>query len=541
MSGHYGPSIENGTVRYFSATQLKIADGCLRSWHWQYVAKKPKRESASFEIGRVVHAELERYVRDGVDCLGPIARSALPFLRQKPLWSSVQVEQEVTGVILAGVKLVGKIDLSFEYGGHSWIYDHKTASSRKYTPTPHDLASDLQLAIYAVALAKPRTIVGHSVMQTKQRGHGLIHTGDLPLDHFRGVLNGKVQLARQIIDSVLVTDSNEVPCNTNACEAYGGCHHKSYCDGWQKRTLDDIFGKDFDMARFNIKPELDQLKTAENNSDPVRSEALELFARLDRCNLMPGFPAIGAEVAPYFAAHKKYPTVGQAYAGSGALGNNMLNSIEDLREFTTEIEAEYGNKVLAPDAPISNPASITQKVTEEVTEEPPKKQRRSRVAESAMPDVVEVPEVTAVAAPVPEKRSRRTQSVEIVESATPKIVVTTPVFAVPEVKTKSGEHNQVFIFVDCTPSKLSLTPLQPWVDALFNELTESSGLVDVRLADTSHKLGYGKWKVALSALAKTREGLKYESYFVDGTSEITQAVLEGLSTRSGVIVVRGLK
>ena len=361
------------------------------------------------------------------------------------------------------------------------------------------------------------------------------------MDHFRAVLDSKVQLARQIIASVLVKDSNEVSCNTNSCEAYGGCHHKSYCDGFQKRTLDDIFGKDFDMARFNIKPELEQLKTAENNSDPVRSEALELFARLDRCNLMPGYPAIGAEVAPYFAAHKKYPSVGKSYAGSGGLGNNMLNSIEDLREFTSEIEAEYGNKVLAPDAPISNPASVAQKTTEEITEEPQKKQRRSRVAESTMPDVVEVPEVVAVEAPVPEKRSRRSQSVEIVESATPEIVVTTPVVVMPEAKTKSREHNQVFIFVDCAPCKLSLTPLQPWIDSFFAELTESSGLVDVRLADTSHKLGYGKWKVALSALAKTREGLQYEAYFVDGASEITQAVLEGLSTRSGVIVVRGLK
>jgi hypothetical protein len=532
VSGHYGPSIENGTVNYFSATQLKIANGCLRAWHWQYVSKKPKRESLSFEIGKVVHAELERYLRDDVDCLGPIARSALPFLKQKSLWTNVLVEQEVENVTLAGVKFVGKIDLSFEYGGYNWIYDHKTASTDNYRPTSHDLANDLQLAIYAVALGNRRTIVGHSIMQTKKRGHGLVHTSDLPLDHFKEVLDSKVALARQIISSVLVTDSNQVTCNTNHCEAYGGCHHKSYCDGWQEKTLDDIFGKDFDMTRFNIKPELEALKKAENSSDPVRTEALDLFARLDRCNTMPGYPAIGSAIAPYFAAHKKYPTVGQAYAGSGSLGNNMLNSIEDLREFTSEIEVEYGNKILAPDAPISKPESVAQSAqrdTVEIPEEAPKKPRRSRVAESAMPDVVEV---VAVAPSVLEKRARRSQSIEITESVKPQVEV---------VNLVATTSHQVFIFVDCTPSNLTLTPLQPWIDAFFTELNESSGLADVRLADTTHKLGYNKWKVALSALARDREGLQCENYFVSGSSEITQAVLEGLSARAGVIVVRSLK
>jgi hypothetical protein len=195
-----------------SASQIKVAELCLRKWWFSYVAQVREKRKGHFVLGEILHAVGERfllgqarneedlYPKDWATAIEPeealwvrrVVRQAIeknvwqlltnayvefPVLfltaphhvdaRGLPLMAmpNVYMEKDIRrhgrpSHLFDGRELpadwaasrpfIGFIDL-LTLGAEPWVIDHKTSKSRKYATTPGKLAKDSQVRSYAAA------------------------------------------------------------------------------------------------------------------------------------------------------------------------------------------------------------------------------------------------------------------------------------------------------------------------------------------------------------------------------------------------------
>ena len=245
-----------------SASQISTFDACARKWGWEKIAKIRTVPHPSAQLGTRVHKLLEDYIlgvtttfdfADG-DGAGEIAQSGVEHLPDLTgtLWVERKFEFDLDGSLY-----LGYIDLETP----GLIVDHKTTGKiGPYTKTPEDLLTDVQAQIYSQVyfLRNPTHDVCHLrwiYYQTKGTHKSLPVNASITRAHNAiqmEAIKGRVRTMRTYMRTV--TDPMVLPATESACEAYGGCPHRSRC--FSATSFKDTLKRTFKGASMGIRDEV---------------------------------------------------------------------------------------------------------------------------------------------------------------------------------------------------------------------------------------------------------------------------------------------
>lgn len=279
-----GPAVENGRLRYVSVSAVATASedqdgGCLRKWWFDKVGRLPKPPpTKGQEVGTLVHAEIEHYLRTGEDVLGAIARPGKHFLPE-PMHPGLGVElgigvgkpeiqggparllPDLTVELDTGqtVPFVGYIDAlnntgawidtegTRHAGGPVEIIDWKTSKNvTRYMKAGSALARTIQMVGYARYVMGRFKVdearVSHVTFATEGPKKAVKTTAVLT----RLTVDGRwYSVARTVSDMARAareTDPSKVAPNYTACGAFGGCPYRDACPRDAHTALRDALG-----------------------------------------------------------------------------------------------------------------------------------------------------------------------------------------------------------------------------------------------------------------------------------------------------------
>lgn len=234
-------------VLRLSASQVQTFVDCQRKWSWKYVEGVEVPSNASADLGRAVHAELEKYLTGGeIDFTsetGYIAASGLEHLPKPGTWVHVTpkslewvptpglyVEQEFHFVGPSGHSYLGFKDVE----APGIIYDHKTTSNLRWQKTPEDLKTDIQATLYAVDYFRKNPDendvelrwVYYQTKNTRKSAVTRLRVGQTETwKRFLEIEQIAVEMSAAATKRAL-----ELPPSINHCSAYGGCPHQGRCN-----------------------------------------------------------------------------------------------------------------------------------------------------------------------------------------------------------------------------------------------------------------------------------------------------------------------
>ncbi len=233
-----------------SASQLQTFTLCQRKWVLESVLGIKSPATAAQQLGTDIHAILEDWQRTGkfpTNSSGEAAdavqraetvRHYLGHKLPKPRTSLVeQAIHETAPLSIAGVPVRGYIDLRL---GRD-VYDYKTTSSYKYIKSEDELASNIQLIIYAywVLMQHPEytsVTVHHIYILTRGKpAEPRLVSVELARTHVEAEWAKLIPLVEEM-QRLQSRDPNTLPLpEASACHAYGGCFHWATCHTTNKK------------------------------------------------------------------------------------------------------------------------------------------------------------------------------------------------------------------------------------------------------------------------------------------------------------------
>lgn len=231
-------ALHRAAVWYFSASQLKNADSCLRLWAWEQICGIREPSAAAAALGTDVHTVLERWLLNGVppnpfERVGEIANAGLHLL---PIpGPELEIEREFK-IKIGNHHYRGKVDVGFvDQAGVPWVIDHKTTSDFGWMLTPDLLIDDVQALLYAKdALDRYGVDQVHLrwVYYLTRKPHAAkvseIRITRTEVDERWPVIDELVTQLNQIHRTV--TDPLTLTPNAKSCAKYGGCPHIQRCN-----------------------------------------------------------------------------------------------------------------------------------------------------------------------------------------------------------------------------------------------------------------------------------------------------------------------
>lgn len=244
-----------------SATQLKTLKLCPRKWVLEKIFKCPQPKSPALYFGSILHAALERYLKqeplwpEGWETdpetkkrCTPAEAALIQVLVQSGIDNGYverrpggQVEKEMKLQITPEIQAIGYLD--YHVPDQAW--DHKTSKSSRYFLSPNGLKGDLQMNLYGKWLVEhywrklgkvppPVITLTHNQFlkdidspETRQRS---AEVSPLELDKFfEDEIVPLAKLQQQLHNC---KDPFEIPDPPkDACNAYGGCPYQPICAG----------------------------------------------------------------------------------------------------------------------------------------------------------------------------------------------------------------------------------------------------------------------------------------------------------------------
>jgi hypothetical protein len=554
---HLGRCVTNACtdtadLRYTSVSQVVKARSCLRQWFFEKVLQKLPEKDTWQNAGTDLHEDIKQYYRSGgINTLGPLAMTGKHLLPDPgpDLW----VEREISGLpqlsapklFLDGVPFIGAPDLMHTRGTNKGaedfddtidpahtleVCDHKSTGGDKankkplaYALTSNQLRTDVQMVGYAqygleVIPALQYVRLSHHYFLTTKSAPAVKRTVLVPADEIRETWESFSPVVRSMRQAAKCGDQDDVPANTKACEAYGGCKHMVYCHAGNPlaRMMASVTSEETRtmglLDRLNIPGKADapdvgvainmdaQIAALANKEAATKAPAYVLpdgfadaYKVIQAAGL--GWPVVKGDAAraKAFVEGVAY-TPDAAYAGSGTLGS--LPPQDDPK-----VIVEIADNLCARDASLraralgTNAQVVATIAPGQVN--PPDQPKSDPVAHTTVAAVntpAATQETTTTEAPKP-KRGRPPGS-----GRKPKADAA---MAIPT----GGEPVDGFnLYVDCMVSPAD-TSLHDYVDALVQEIcahfTESDGkpAVDIRCA-TNKALAGGAWRGVLSQVTK---------------------------------------
>lgn len=594
----HGQGVENGVVNHWSATSLTLGDpttgdGCPRKWFYEKVLKLKPKETKAQHVGKDLHSENEIYLKTGTSSgMGSLAmrgKHMLPtpgddLLVEADLLVPLSLEVEAreaervggpeagdavraraclkdAPLKILGVPYVGFADLIHARGTNQGavdpddavdpsntveVVDWKTTKDPRYIKSPMEVSQTVQMTSYGKWVLTQMPWVEHVRLS-----HGYyITTGThLPRKISLRVLPEAIEvqwehverISRLLSDVARAREADLVEANQNACGAYGGCPHRSYCRAGTQSGLVKFFGV-AGAKRIAL--------TASNRSQGTMSESEIPKAgiaglRLGAKTLPEPKVAATAQSNPSSAelasemkrlakeeAEIKYPKLLEQWKelkevglGTPMLSNNFARAIADLTGAELFGGILAGSSDLQNSGPFDDPSAmvgILEAARELESDRSKPKIEVVNGSTTAGPVIVASSGITAEA---PKKRGRPPKArTEVTTSQTTMSQTTTPQVTTPQ----SPESSQILVFYEnCYPSCYS-TSFWPTVYRIMADMATEAGLKDIRQADSNHDLGFGRWKPALAlALKLERLPLGHHTFETTGT-EVSQIVVEAM-------------
>lgn len=384
-SGERQRAIVDGLLRYLSVSSIKkfdprSAEGCPRAWYYRYVLRMPEPQRASAAEGVKLHDQVDRYLTTGERAFGQVIARGLHLL--PPPGPDLEVELEISGkpllsrplVFAGGVPLRGRVDLmhrrGLNYGdpdgderdpdGTVEIADHKFVGGLDYALARPEIIRDTQMAgygMYALARYPDASNIRLSLNYFVKKGYSSTkRTVLVRPDQIRESWETKQPLAREIVRLAQFRGPpEEVPPNTRACGAYGGCAHASYCAATRSHAITQLFGAQ--VARSLVNPEGPPIMTTPPlpTLTPQIADAINKISRAGK-----GWPELQLEAAALFGLAYGQPTsptdvirASGVFAGAPAEGRRtVLTTGADIVQLAAELERAG----LVPPAPVLAPA-----------------------------------------------------------------------------------------------------------------------------------------------------------------------------------------
>lgn len=285
-------------MQYWSASSLQLGDassgeGCLRKWSYEKIQGLRPPQSRAQGVGVELHEQIEQYLKTGVNALGTLAlrgKHMLPYpgddllvehdLVIHPAVESIARDATLEGrhadaqairdgVVLSdaplrllGIPVLGFIDLAHTRGTNQGasdfedavdppntgeVLDHKTTKDVKYIKSPREVSKTVQMTLYEKWLL---TVIPRLEHVRASHGYYITQGSHAPRKVSLRITRDQVEkqwehverVARSILDVLPETDISKVPANRNACGAYGGCPHRTYCTAGQESGLAKYFG-----------------------------------------------------------------------------------------------------------------------------------------------------------------------------------------------------------------------------------------------------------------------------------------------------------
>jgi hypothetical protein len=576
-----GPAVQDGVIQYVSPSQLMQFShdeyaGCHRRWWFRKVMKVPEPTTAQQSLGKKLHAEMEHYLRTGEDILGPIARAGKHFVPQ-PL--SVRVEHRFTKesreLLIQGkhnaYPVVGQIDVINPSGyfldneglehqdppNTVEILDWKNTSSLEYGKTGPQLGNTIQMITYGKWAGdqtffveenehtfnfKPQNVrLSHGYFQTKGPKAAKKVSTILTLTTVKERWHSYTTLIEGMEHAARIEDPKDVPANYASCGAFKGCPYRAICPRPKELALIELFGG-------NAMGLMDRLRSVTNtapdapvtppavSTPPVASapaqasttaadalsdlerrkkEAAETFAREEADMKAKAEAARNAAEAAKLA-----PTVNYGFCNKCGTPLNASNGSKLASGAIVHVGCPASAPpVIPPDAPVNVPRAEPIPA-ENLATMPP-------AVQAAHAAVVGTNGTPPVQAEAPKKRGPKPKPAV----GAPPTQPGDPELDAAIASTFKMVTEGIIMYVDAIPTvkgNVVMRTLDSYIANLCAMMEAEFKVVDIRIAPNDSPLGFGKWKGALAALAKSEPPESGAYVLLNGSGELQSVVAEAL-------------
>jgi CRISPR/Cas system-associated exonuclease Cas4 (RecB family) len=464
-----------------SASQVQTFIDCQRKWAYKYLDGIEEPPNASAELGRAVHAELEKYLKGGeIDFtteIGYIAASGLQHL-PKPGAEGMRVEEEFHFEGPSGHTYLGYKDLEMP----RVVYDHKSTGDLKWQKTKEDLKTDIQATLYAVDYFRghpdePEVELRWVYYQTKgTKKSAITVVTRYQVEAWDRFL--EIEQVAQQMQEASAKKTLELPPNINHCGAYGGCPHQGRCNL-----------SPFDKMRAHMEQNklLASLQAKKNGAGAAVTGTVPAG--------VPTPPASPAPVTP--AASSSAPTGNRLLARLQANGAPAASAVPAA----AINPPEYQPPPAPPAAAAAPAASLPIPAVVPVMPAPPQ-------ASQAPSDGQTPP---AVATDAPRGRGRPKKATAPATGVTVKIET---------------------LYIDCGPVGVAVTDATDFI-ILAKKRVAAEGLADYRFAEFGH--GPGMLAVAAAAELDALEGV-LPAVRLDTTTPEGSIIAVEFMARAGLVV-----
>lgn len=557
-------AVENGVLQHASVSQVTTFDeeqpgGCERKWYYDKVERRPRKETKSQARGKQLHAEIEEHLKTGAMTLSPLALAGKRFMptpRTGPPFDLL-VEHSLSGsggAILdaQGVPFEGQIDVVnlretyltdegeavFEVGVLE-VIDWKSTSDMKWAKTGTQLRKTIQMPGYAEWARRQyklddrdRVRLSHGYFVTTGRPYSEKRTTSIEVRDVRTAWQRVEELVGRMKVAASAARPDDIKPNLDACAAFRGCPHQSYCPAASDATWGRLFStatKAPVIGAEDASMDLLSKFTAPARPEPspeVRAEIKKIEA--EETSLRTPTPAPVTEfrgVNPPDAAKSEPPKSAEPIPADAL--SVMPPSIQEAAKAFLSIPADVVERQAKLDeasvsadrsAPVDAPKKRTLRKstpTVPVSQDP----------HGSMP--LAAVEVHVTPAPVPAAQ-----------------MISAPVatMTAPQVASKPWFSSScgITVLADVVYEGFGgVADLEPYVRGMLSKMEKAYKVPDVRAADGQHDLSFGKWKGLLAAGTRAEPPAAGIYRLADvRESEPRQVVLEALRGM-GAAVVRG--
>lgn len=215
----------------FTTFDTDSAFGCKRRWWFKYVLKLEDPPGEGAILGDKVHKHIERPYDTVGESIARIAKPAHNFIEEVHAggWHlEVAIDDSK---LIPGCRVTGRIDaLNPE---KRTIRDWKTMKTLQYAKPSMMLAKDIQMNLYAAALAEPgEDITIEHISITTLAPHQALRTAAVSTPETRAVVLDKaLALAEGMLQYKSISDVNETEADRSKCRF---CAFKDRCPTGEK-------------------------------------------------------------------------------------------------------------------------------------------------------------------------------------------------------------------------------------------------------------------------------------------------------------------
>lgn len=466
----------NGLIRYLSVSALTAYDlesygGCPRRWWFRYVDGKKEPGKASTKLGEMVHAQLEHYQKTGEDVLGDIARAGMRFI---PTPNPTKSWAEYQFGAVEGDRITSLL-----------------------TAAGVPVVGKIDLVRWGDSVLCDDGEVMQTGPIVEVIDYKTTKQIDTIVDELGRERRGYAKTPDDMANTWQMTGYGEVALATASVRSLALSHLYFQTKGPRDaRKVMVIMDRQVNAARWvKATPLVEQMKATAQCA-----KAVDVKANYDACGAYGGCPH--REYCPREAGQ----VLVQLFGRKGDRTMGLLDKMRNEKAALIAEEREVG--IMAPDAPA--PKAIAEPLDEGVAAPPAAREASDKLAAREIAST---------------KRRKKATSKEVV--STPKDSVSTP-------KDSVSAADGFDLYLGTSEDGVSLTRLEPYVEALCDQIAAEAGELDVRSAGDG-PLAFGKWKGILASHARQNPPPP-GSYAVDMSCELSSVVATALRSKARRVV-----